>query len=109
MKLHPMSEKFEAWLHGDELLLARAHMEAARIRKKAEYTRAAILAGRPRHDFERDWQTGALALAVNRLGVIMAAGGGNDEVGRVLGTVKRLTKALQQERAQSGRGQEWRQ
>jgi len=106
MDLHPLSEKFEAWLHDTDVQLVQQHMAIARIRKKSEFTRAALLAGLPRLEFERDWQVGELALAVNRLASIMAAGGSNDELDRVLTAVKRLTKALQDEYVRSRRGKE---
>ena len=106
MQLRPLSEKFEAWLHDADVQLVRQHMGISRIRKKSEFTRAALLAGLPRLEFEQDWQVGELALAVNRLASIMAAGGSSDELGRALADIKRLTKALQDKYGRSRRGKE---
>lgn len=102
------SEKFETWLHGDDLLLAQAHMSASRIRQKAEFTRQAILGGGPRHDFEQDCQIGVLALAVNRLTTILAGTDRDDELARMTRTIKALTKNIQKERALLSRQSEWR-
>lgn len=99
MELHRMSEKFEAWLPADDVALVHQHMVIARMRKKSEYTRAALLAGLPRYDFEQDWRVGELALAVNRLVTIMATENPPDELAQVCGNVKRLTRTLQHQRA----------
>lgn len=103
MELHPMSEKFESWLHAEDVALVRQHMMIARIRKKSEYTRAALLAGLPRHDFEQEWRVGELALAVNRLATVMAAGDPCGELARALVSVKRLTKLLRDQCPRGGR------
>lgn len=108
MQLSPLSEKFEAWLHDDDVRLVHKHMEIARIRKKSEFTRAALLTGAPRFEYERDWRVGELALAVNRLASIVAAGSPSDELDRVLAAAKRLTKALQVDYARPRRGKEGR-
>lgn len=108
MELRPLSEKFEAWLQGDDVMLVQQHMEIARIRKKSEFTRATLLAGLPRIEFERDWRVGELALAVNRLASIVAAGSPSDELAQVLAAAKRLTKALQLDCARHRREKEGR-
>lgn len=94
-----MSEKFEAWLTADDVALVHQHMVIARMRKKSEYTRAALLAGLPRYDFEQDWRVGELALAVNRLSTIVAARDPHDALSKACGNVKRLTRTLQHQRA----------
>ncbi len=95
MEFRPAVEKFEAWLQDEDVALVRQHMLVARLRKKSEYTRAALLAGLPRYEFEQSYQVGELALAVNKLARVIAAGDAISELTPALNNVKRLTKALQ--------------
>ena len=102
MEFRPAVEKFEAWLHADDIDLVRQHMAIVRIRKKSEFTRAALLAGLPRYEFEQSYQVGELALAVNKLAMVIAAGDAISELRPALNNVKRLTKSLQDQCARSG-------
>lgn len=74
MEFRPAAEKFEAWLQDEDAALVRQHMLFARIRKKSEFTRAALLAGLPRYEFEQSYQVGELALAVNKLATVVETG-----------------------------------
>lgn len=95
MEFHPAAEKFEAWLQDEDVALVRQHMVFARMRKKSEFTRATLLAGLPRYEFEQSCQIGELALAVNKLAMVIAAGDAISELRSALSNVKRLTKLLQ--------------
>lgn len=100
MEFRPAAEKFEAWLQDEDVALVRQHMLVARMRKKSEFTRAALLAGLPRYEFEHSCQIGELALSVNKLATVVATGNAISELRPALSNVKRLTNSLQ---AQCGR------
>ena len=74
-------------------------MEIAQISSKAAFTRAALLAGMPSHDFARDQQIGALALMVNQLASAVPAGCGEADWDWMMPRLKRLVKALLEDRA----------
>lgn len=97
------AEKFEAWLRDEDLLQVRAHMEIAGISKKSEFTREALLAGMPRHDFMRDQQIGTLALLLNQLASGVPAGCAEVDWNQMMPRLKRLVKALQEDRAMVAR------
>lgn len=66
-------EKFEAWLCHEDAALVRMHMEQARIRGKAPFTRAALLSGNVPAKQRLEADLGQLLIAVQDLTTQMPA------------------------------------
>lgn len=103
------SERFEARLQGSELELAHHLMIQAGFSKKAEFTRASILAGVPGQAFLTDNLLGELAMAANRLAHAIATVADTEEQRRLGTELKRLIKAVHRVRVADRQVQEGRQ
>jgi hypothetical protein len=98
--------KVEAWLTPEEAETVRRHMDDARLRSIAEYTRACVLGGFPAKEWREDIRLGELGQAINALLVKMQEQNDAD-VATLVQDAKKLVRSLQLDRAKRAGTGRW--